>query len=1092
MAKGSGESKLALVGVVTLAVALAGVLLVKEPLRSSRPVGTGLDVKQTTGEQSIRARLWEDPVAAVQRGMREVQPPAVGLPKPAPSQSVESSLNQRLRPLRLAIADRAMKGEQITVLLVTMSGDPYAESAESRIRDRYAVGTALGVACYVPEDEGHLSFIEGDIQGVGHALPYEWYRLRKTRVCGEGQDRAQSTLVIWIPDDALSRGFLATLTSLSQTMVCEESKQKGECLLTDDRRKLVRLNPTLQQAVTFKLVGPRSSSALRHLLDEAEALYAEPHEGVGVWPNTDGTIELYSPWTSAMKGILAYGLKKEEGKGPACQTYEACEQEFFHRLAAANVRLVYEIGSDDRLFDALIEELERRQVRLGWDAVILIGEWDSFYGRALPIEFRAAACAKVATFTEAELKQIQVPTTIKAWCPTLPRAIDLQIQRPADYESLTLNIFRYSYLSGLDGEVPGDDSVKAGRGEKPKANETAKDVLAGGLKERPEGTGQLDYVRALAARIQDEGEGAKAIGILGTDPYDAVLILKALRPAFPHAVFFTVDLDARHLHASEYKWTRNMVVASPFGLQLDGGLQRDVPPFRSSYQTATYFAVLRAVNHVACRAAGDRQKSAAPCTAGYHVALTPEDRVYDAAEHPRIFEVGREGAVDLSVVDIEGVRTIHPLRADLEHSDNQGQLKQGISPGSATVMALVAIGLFVGTALAWTNQRIWLWVSRSWRLLAVVGLIILVGTAVFWAMGGGTALMAHHDEGEPFSWTAGVSIWPGEWLRLLVVMLCLVFLVKGSRDLMKNSDHLTENFFFRVDQGPRSRFTLKTFWTNVQRVYHPAATRAATTVDQAWSWYLDAAGPLQRTARVLVLFLLYGAIMISLDHWVVDEEMIHPCRGWLSCRVDVIMTLASMSLVVLLNLAVFDEVMLCRRWVGWVNTSSGGWSEQVQQEYLSEYGLSQSHKAEFEKLKYLAGIDLISRRTEAVNRLIRYPFIALLIMIAARNDYFDIWNYPLLLLLAWALNVVLALSGALLLYQSADRAKQGVLAGLSKQMIQALGLGKDHEIRARQVQYIIDQVEANKKGAFVPFYQQPVVESSLYGVVALLQYLYLR
>jgi hypothetical protein len=164
----------------------------------------------------------------------------------------------------------------------------------------------------------------------------------------------------------------------------------------------------------------------------------------------------------------------------------------------------------------------------------------------------------------------------------------------------------------------------------------------------------------------------------------------------------------------------------------------------------------------------------------------------------------------------------------------------------------------------------------------------------------------------------------------------------------------------------------------------------------------------------------------------------------------------------------------------------------VQQEYLSEYGLSQSHKAEFEKLKYLAGIDLISRRTEAVNRLIRYPFIALLIMIAARNDYFDIWNYPLLLLLAWALNVILALSGALLLYRSADRAKQAVLAGLSKQMIQALGLGKDHEIRAKQVQYIIDQVEANQKGAFVPFYQQPVVESSLYGVVALLQYLYLR
>ena len=311
MAKGSGESKLALVGVVTLAVALAGVLLVKEPLRSSRPIGTGLGVKQTTGEESVRARLWEDPVAAVQRGLRGTRPPAAGSSKPG--QSVEPSLSQRLRPLRQAIADRVKKGEQITVLLVTLSGDPYAESAESRIRDRYAVGTALGVACYVPEDEGHLSFIEGDTQGTGHALPYEWFRLRKTRVCGE-QDQIQSTLVIWIPDDALSRGFLATLTSLSQAMVCQESKQKGECLLTDDRRTLVRLNPLLQQAVTFKLVGPRSSSALRALLEEAGILYGEPHEGGKVWPNANGTIELYSPWASAMKGLMAYGLKKEGGR----------------------------------------------------------------------------------------------------------------------------------------------------------------------------------------------------------------------------------------------------------------------------------------------------------------------------------------------------------------------------------------------------------------------------------------------------------------------------------------------------------------------------------------------------------------------------------------------------------------------------------------------------------------------------------------------------------------------------------------------------------------------------------------------------------
>jgi hypothetical protein len=195
--------------------------------------------------------------------------------------------------------------------------------------------------------------------------------------------------------------------------------------------------------------------------------------------------------------------------------------------------------------------------------------------------------------------------------------------------------------------------------------------------------------------------------------------------------------------------------------------------------------------------------------------------------------------------------------------------------------------------------------------------------------------------------------------------------------------------------------------------------------------------------------------------------------------------------VVFLNLAVFDAVMLCRRWIGLVTASTGGWSEQVQEKYLREYGLRPDQKVEFEKLRYLAAVDLIGRRTEVVNRLIRYPFIALLIMMAARNDYFDIWNYPLLLLFSWAVNVVLALLAAFLLYQAASQAKAAMLAGLSRQMVQALG-GNDHDIRTKQVQFIINEVEGNEQGAFVPLYQQPVIESSLYGLVALLQYLYVR
>ena len=1079
MAKSRGDSKLAVAGALTLVLAIAGVLLVKEPLRSSRPVGTGLEMKQSTGEQLVRARLWEDPVAAVERAIREKGSPNAASP-------AESPLAQRLRPLRQAIAERVKSGQRLTVLLTTTSGGPYVESTESRLRDRYAIGTALGVACYAPEDESHLSFIDWERHSPVQGVPYEWYRLRKTRNCGEAGSRADSVLVIWLPDEALSRGFLATLTSLSQGLVCQETG-KGECVLAADKRKLVRLNASLQQAVTFKIIGPRSSSAYRALLDEAGTLYGDPHEGLAVWPNADGSIELYSPWASAMKGLLAYGLKAESGKGAACAIYADCEHEFYRRLADANMRLVSDVGSDEQRFKSLIAELERRQVRLGWDAVILIGEWDSFYGRALPIEFRAAACAKVATFTEEDLKQIQVPVDIKRWCPSIPQAVDLQIQRPADYESLALNVFRYSYLGGLDGEVPGDDAARAARAAKAAAGNQAGDAT----RDRPEGTSQLDYVRALVARIQEEGEGARAIGILGTDPYDALLIIKALRPAFPYAIFFTVDLDARHLHPSEYKSTRNMVIASPFGLQLDGSLQRDVPPFRSSYQTSAYFAVLQALQHVACRPDGQGQSDTGSCTSGYHVSMTPEDRLYDAGPHPRLFEVGRNGAVDLSVVDQDGVRTIHPLRPDLAYTDEYGQLKQGVGFDNAAVAAGVVLALMTGTIIAWSNQRLWLWVTESPKLLGTLGIILLAAFSVFVAFGGAPALLAGHDEGEPFSWTAGVSIWPSELLRLFVVVLCLILLAKGMRDLTKNSDLIGQDFLFQDESGSK-RFSVSTFWTNLKRVSHPAATMTATTVDQAWSWYREAGKPVQRTARTVLSFLLYLAVMWPLRHWVLDEEMIHPCRGHLSCTVDWVLTLGSVALVVLLNLAVFDAVMLCRRWIGWVTASTGGWSDQVQEEYLRDYGLGQAQKAEFEKLKYLAVVDLIGQRTEVVNRLIRYPFFALLIMIAGRSDYFDIWNYPLLLLFSWALNVLLALLAALLLYQAASKAKAAMLTGLSRQMVQALGIGQDRDVRMKQVQFIIDEVEANEQGAFVPLYQQPVIESSLYGIVALLQYLYMR
>jgi len=134
-------------------------------------------------------------------------------------------------------------------------------------------------------------------------------------------------------------------------------------------------------------------------------------------------------------------------------------------------------------------------------------------------------------------------------------------------------------------------------------------------------------LRRLASDIQmrdqqlkNEGKkGIRAIGILGSDVYDKLMILRVLRKRFPKAIFFTTDLDASLLHPSEFQWTRNMLVASSFDLKIADHqeLQRmragegsasnmaeilinatkaTIPQFRDVYQTSVYLSTLWASN----------------------------------------------------------------------------------------------------------------------------------------------------------------------------------------------------------------------------------------------------------------------------------------------------------------------------------------------------------------------------------------------------------------------------------------------------------------------------------------------------------------
>jgi hypothetical protein len=97
--------------------------------------------------------------------------------------------------------------------------------------------------------------------------------------------------------------------------------------------------------------------------------------------------------------------------------------------------------------------------------------------------------------------------------------------------------------------------------------------------------------------------------------------LQALRADFPGVQFFTTDLDARFLHPSDTRRTRNLLVAASLGLEMDPASQGRLPPFRDSYRAGMVSAAV------------DRWFGRTP---------------------PRLFEIGRTAAVDLSAAAAHG------------------------------------------------------------------------------------------------------------------------------------------------------------------------------------------------------------------------------------------------------------------------------------------------------------------------------------------------------------------------------------------------------------------------------------------------------
>ena len=678
--------------------------------------------------------------------------------------------------------------------------------------------------------------------------------------------------------------------------------------------------------------------------------------------------------------------------------------------------------TDAEVMDEVVKELGRRNVDLCGEKdrkdrhhVALVGEWDTPYARALPYTFAASATGKpLAEF--------------------LPQNGQKPKREIPDW------IHTATYLRGLDGRARGEAKPQGAAGggggggepaEKEDPRPAGKKSTAADSAELSEGTNQTDYLRRLAddleetdrQLVRETGEGIKAVGVLGSDLYDKLLILRALRPRLRAAVFFTTVLDARYTLSEEWRAAHNLVVVTGYGLSLHPDFQKTIPPFRDSNQTAYYATTLFATGLVPF----------------HDDAACMRCRLGD----PRVFEIGRGQAFDLTVnastppelsKDVDEPKgepkpisrgDIHPPRPDLADWWTGRRIGFTAAAVALTIGAVTWILCFVfgfrlgdvpveepghvrravarapdprGLRRRQVGEVIWILLTHfpTYLALAVVATVALV-----WRV--------HRSQvatGEPFSMFGGVSVWPTDALRILAGLLCFHFLLRVYRRTRINDREIEKHFCLRPEVEPhRSR------WWRVGLGKWDVLADGGKRVDakKLWMAYRSHGQFLPRLWRSFFLTVAYFGVIVLV--MLVLGKPTAPCRGACCRRFDLAASYGfSVPVTLFLTFFVLDATIVNRRFIKCLADKETVWPKK-------SFGHPRCRMRGMmpADLRDYLDIRLIAERTEAVGEIIYYPFLVSFLLIASRSSLFDNWDWPAGVVVVYGLSTLLAISSAVLL-----------------------------------------------------------------------------
>jgi len=1001
---------------------LAGVIAQYKPLVSTRPPVPSEKAIPVIAEQDVDARLWQDPISVAQK-QKELLDAQIK-PGVAKKGSAES---HDIGALAKLLRDRAAINFHVLLLAVMLDAGPYSEQGESRLRARQAVLEGLSESGFLPIDGEHIGFVTApwppptptpDAPSIERALLLPWEECEAItnpkqtdskltnlkRFFPRDTQETKRIVVVWLPAGNFDPDPLRRFADLINKLAPEDIREK----------------------IDVKLIGPANSTGLQNMVREVQIWNQGTQSALST--DTQKTLDgvsIISPRATASDHTLLYQ--------PSTLSTEKSVKELLEKSVTSRsrggLRFVRTIATDDIVLRELIAELARRRIAVVPHVtpdhrpippklahIVILSEWDTPYGRSLNTTFAAEASGQSANDI------IEHPNKWPPW------------------------IHSYQYLRGIDGQLPGDPAKDNQRelGQKTQ-------LAQGGVAvEATEGLNQSDYLRRLARQMKEDnarwqredGWGIRAIGLLGSDIYDKLMILRALRPQFPDAVFFTNNYDAHFERRDDWDETHGLIIASPFGSTLPEIYlqQQHIAPFRDSNQTSTYVGTLVAT--------GRMEESVAT------------DFLF---WQPRIFEISRRGAQDLS--------PRWYLEAENLAESNKAWFRDWLF-GRGVIWKLMII------ALAMLAMAAWISVSIARRTLPGGGTAVqrlkraLVSTT-FWLVCGGpliiflVALVAQYCAAEePLAFFSGISIWPTEMLRLIALMLAIFFMIKASVDLRANARKIEAEFSFAA--LPLTRFRWRHLGIGFEhwQMKEPART-SRFSAEEAWHAYLCRNKFWPRFIRIGILFALYFVFSITI--FTLFPQPLPPARGEMAFQIDkVVFFLAAVGLM-LLSFYVVDAIQLNSNFIRMFGREVTKWGRGV---------IDRSHRSPPLTEKELSAyheIFFVAQRTQVVAPLIWYPLIVLTLLVVATSSFFDNWTWPASLVLIYAITAAWALGSAILLRRAAEQLRETALNDLRR--FRLMG----HEVDAKRQTFdeLIAEIRDLKTGAFAPLTEQPFIRAVL-------------